>query len=143
MSIFESSIALGMLCELIKKHIQINILHIDMDYTKLIILENDAVQNKYYESIFVHALYIVRNSDIFDNLYDTDYEKRMAFVIQNIVIKNFRLVIVQWILSIYGNNGEVDISYESFTRNNPGVENYYRSYYPGVNGRAIFDDVKF
>ena len=143
MSIFESSIALGMLCELIKKHIQINILNIDMDYTKLIILENDAVQNKYYESIFVHALYIVRNSDIFDNLYDTDYEKRMAFVIQNIVIKNFRLVIVQWILSIYGNNGEVDISYESFTRNNPGVENYYRSYYPGVNGRAIFDDVKF
>jgi hypothetical protein len=144
---FEISIAMAIFCELIKKYIQNTRLSPDADFDTFTALVRelptaDIVTNAgYYKPIFLMALHNVRNSDIFDNLYDTNYDRRMTDAIKNVVVIYYKIAITQWILSEYGRQCELDISYDAFIRNNPGVE-YYRLYYP-VNGRAIFEQVRF
>lgn len=144
---FASSIITAIFCEIIKKNIQLGHLHPDTDFDTFTALirelpTSDIITNAdYYKPIFLRALHNVITGDIFDNMYDTDYDRRMTDVIKNVVVIHYKIAITQWILSEYGRSCELNISYDAFIRNNPGVE-YYRLYYP-VNGRAIFEQVRF
>ena len=149
MSPFEISVVLAMFIELLKKYIQLGILDIGTTFEEFVALVPELpkefmLQNiNSYQPIFSLALQTIRTTDIYGNMNDRNYDRRMTNVIQNVVVENYKLVIAQWLISKYARPGELDISYEAFALNNTEVERYYKLFYPEMNGRSIFNDIRF
>jgi hypothetical protein len=149
MSPFEISVILAIFIELLKKYMQLGILDIDMPFDEFVALVPELhkefmLQNiNSYQPIFSLALQTIRTTDIYGNMNDRNYARRMTNAIQNVVVENYKLVITQWLLSKYSRSGELDISYESFALTNIEVEMYYKLFYPEMNGRSIFNAVIF
>ena len=149
MSPFEISVVLAIFIELLKKYLQLNISYLDSTFEQFVALVPELpkefmLQNiNSYQPIFSLALQTIRTMDIYGNMNDRNYDRRMTHVIQNVVVANYKLVIAQWLISEYARSGELDISYEAFALNTPEVERYYKLFYPEMDGRSIFNDIRF
>ena len=149
MSPFEISVVLAIFIELLKKYLQLNISYLDSTFEQFVALVPELpkefmLQNfNSYQPIFSLALQTIRTMDIYGNMNDRNYDRRMTNVIQNVVVENYKLAIAQWLISKYARPGELDISYEAFVLNAPEVERYYKLFYPEMNGRSIFNNVRF